>query len=142
MIDSNLDSLLKINFDVHMLDMDCEHVTVGVWDSFGNDRMNITRNVKKQRIDHKGAEKGHWYSESEVVELEFGDQSFTNEEKAELDSDWSSSSDDFKHGDFQAVIDAHDFTFINFYAEWCPHCRMFVPTWQKLDDKINQGDEK
>jgi len=141
-IDSNQDALLRVNFDVHMLDMACEHVTVGVWDAFGNDKMNITKNVLKQRIDHKGKEKGHPYTEDELVELEFSDKSFTKEELAELDADWSSSSDSFKHDDFQSVIDAHDFTFVNFYADWCPHCRQFAGTWSKFEDRINKGEEK
>jgi len=140
-LDSNQDSLLRINFDVHMLDMACDHLTVGVWDAFGTERMNITRNIQKQRIDHRGQDKGHAYSEDELVELEFSDQSFTKEELQELDSDWSSSSDQFKHDNFQTVVDSHDFTFVNFYADWCPHCRMFGPIWTQFEDKVNKGED-
>merc|ERR1719330_2103172 len=85
-IDSNQDSELQINFDVQMLDMNCDHVTVGVWDSFGTEKMNITKNVLKQRIDHKGDRKGSAYTEDDLAEIEFGDTSFTKEELAELDS--------------------------------------------------------
>lgn len=140
-IDSNQDSLLRINFDVSMMDMACDHVTVGVWDAFGTDRMNITRNVQKQRIDHKGKERGHPYTEDELVELEFSEKSFTKEELAELDADWSSSSDQFKHDDFQSVVDAHDFTFVNFYADWCPHCQKFRPIWTTFEERVNKGEE-
>lgn len=136
-IDSNQDVSLRINFDVHLLDLACEFVTVGVWDAFGTERMNITRDITKQRIDHKGARQGHPYTEDELVELEFNDKSFTKEELSELDADWGSSSDHFKHNDFQAVVDAHDFTLVNFYADWCPHCRQFAPTWKEFEDKVN-----
>jgi len=138
-VDANQDELLKINFDVSMLDVDCDHLTVGVWDAFGTERLNITKNVQKQRIDHKGAVKGQAYTEDELVELEFSDKSFTAEELAELDSDWGSSSDSFKHEDFQAVIDAHDYTMVNFYADWCSHCRDFAATWQKFENSVNEG---
>lgn len=140
-IDSNQDSLLRINFDVHMLDVACEHVGVGIWDAFGNDRLNITQNVQKQAIDHLGMDKGHPYTEDELVELEFASQEFNAEELAEVNADWSSSSDQFKHSDFQQVIDAHDFTFINFYADWCGHCRQFSPTWKIFEDKVNNKQE-
>ncbi|CAK0850970.1 unnamed protein product [Prorocentrum cordatum] len=89
-LDSNQDSQLRINFDVSMLDMACDHVTVGVWDAFGTERMNITRtNVVKTHLDHNGASKGHPYTEDELVALEFADASFSTEEQRELDSDWS-----------------------------------------------------
>jgi len=140
MLDSNQDSMLRINFDVTMLDMACDHVTVGVWDAFGTERMNITKNIQKQRIDHKGKDKGHPYTEDELIELEFSNQNFTTEEMKELDADWSSSSDQFKHDNFQSVIDAHDFTFVNFYADWCPHCRMFGPIWNQFENRLNTGE--
>mmetsp|Transcript_89050 Transcript_89050/g.157747 ORF Transcript_89050/g.157747 Transcript_89050/m.157747 type:complete len:465 (+) Transcript_89050:83-1477(+) len=140
-LDSNQDSQLQINFDVTMLDMSCEHVTVGVWDAFGTERMNITKNIMKQRIDHKGADKGHAYSDDELIELEYAGQKIEEAEKAELDADWSSSSDQFKHDSFESVVDAHDYTFVNFYADWCPHCRMFGPTWDSFEAKLNaEGD--
>lgn len=140
-VDSNQDVSLRINFDVHMLDMACEFVTVGVWDAFGTERMNITRDITKQRIDHKGARQGHAYSEDELVELEFSDKSFTKEELSELDADWGSSSDHFKHDNFQAVVDAHDFTMVNFYADWCPHCQRFAATWKEFEDRVNAGTD-
>lgn len=136
-LDSNQDSMLNINFDVTMLDMSCDHVTVGVWDAFGSERMNITKNIRKQRIDHKGADQGHPYTDDEVTDLEFSDKSLTPEDLAELDSDWSSSSDQFKHDSFESVVDAHDYTFVNFYADWCPHCRMFGPLWDQFEQELN-----
>jgi len=136
-LDSNQDSQLQINFDVTMLDMSCDHVTVGVWDAFGTERMNVSKNIAKQRIDHKGEDKGHAYNDDELTELEFSDKTLTEEDKAELDSDWSSSSDQFKHDNFESVVDAHDYTFVNFYADWCPHCRAFGPTWDQFERDLN-----
>ncbi|CAE8582353.1 unnamed protein product [Polarella glacialis] len=140
-LDSNQDSNLQINFDVTMLDMSCEHVTVGIWDAFGTERMNITKNIMKQRIDHKGDDKGHAYGDDELTELEFSNRKLEAEEKAETDADWSSSSDQFKHDDFQSVVDAHDHTFVNFYADWCPHCRMFGPSWDKFEADLNSEQD-
>merc|ERR1719191_934533 len=139
LMDSNQDQLLKINFDVHMYDLACDHLSVGVWDSFGSDRMNITRNIQKQKIDHEGKGKDRPYTDDELVELDYQDLKLTSEQQAEVDADWSSSSDSFKHEDFDSVIESHDFTFLNFYADWCPHCRMFGPTWNDFEKKLNDG---
>mmetsp|Transcript_15615 Transcript_15615/g.33927 ORF Transcript_15615/g.33927 Transcript_15615/m.33927 type:complete len:468 (-) Transcript_15615:287-1690(-) len=139
-IDSNTDSLLRINFDVEMIDINCDHVTVGVWDAFGTEKMNVSANVQKQRIDHKGSRKGTPYSMDEIAELEFTNVKHSKEEEEELDSDWGSSSDHFKHDDFQGVIDLKQFTFINFYADWCGHCRQFSPTWKKFEEAVRSPE--
>ena len=58
-VDINEDELLKIHFDISMIDIDCDHLTVGVWDAFGTERFNIiTRDIRKQRVDHTGKNKG------------------------------------------------------------------------------------
>lgn len=139
-VDSNQDTSLQINFDVTMLDIVCDHVTVGVWDAFGTERMNVTKDVQKQRIDHKGVRKGAPYTEDELLELEFSEKSFTAEELSELDSDWTATSDNFKHDSFQSVIDAHDYVIVDFYADWCSHCLHFAPTWKKFEDSLNAGE--
>lgn len=54
----------------------------------------------------------------------------------ELDADWSSSHDGFRHKSFEHVIQGHDFTFINFFAGWCSHCQKFAPEWERLAEKV------
>ena len=139
----NQDQPLQTNFDVHMYDLACEFLSVGVWDPIGRDWMNITRNIQNQKIDHQGKDKGHSYSENELVELDFQDLELTTEQQPEVDTDWTSSSDSFKHEVFDAVIESHDFTFLNFtllnfYADWCPHCQMFGSTWSKFEKRLKK----
>merc|ERR1711979_112193 len=31
---------------------------------------------------------------------------------------------------------------VNFYADWCPHCRMFSETWGKFEEKVNSEADK
>eukprot|EP01059_Diplonema_ambulator_P006724 TRINITY_DN16336_c0_g1_i1.p1 TRINITY_DN16336_c0_g1~~TRINITY_DN16336_c0_g1_i1.p1 ORF type:complete len:491 (+),score=97.93 TRINITY_DN16336_c0_g1_i1:60-1475(+) len=138
-MDSNQDKMLKINFDVTMSDLSCDHVTVGVYShGFGGDRLNITRNIQRQRIDHQGNDKGHAYTDDELLELDSNEQQLTEQEQAEYDSDWSSSSDSFRHDNFDGVIESHDYTMLLFYADWCPPCRAFKPVWNEFEASANR----
>ena len=103
LMDSNQDKLLQINFDVTFQDLPCDHVSVGIWDSFGNDRLNVTKNIIRQKIDHTGTEKGQPYSDDELIELDGNEMDISKNEQAEYDSDWASSSDNFKHDDFDGI---------------------------------------
>lgn len=133
-MDSNQDQMLRIKFDIMLHDLPCEHASVGVWDSFGTERLNITSNIQRQALDHEGNEKGTPYSEEEILELDKKDR--TSQEMEELDRDWTSK-DAPVTGSLDDVIESHDFVFMNFYAGWCSHCRVFEPEWDKFEAKMN-----
>lgn len=78
LMDSNQDQELRIKFDISMHDLPCNHLSVGVWDSFGSERLNITANVQKFKLDHKG-NVGGVYTEEEILALD--KQTFTTEVK-------------------------------------------------------------
>lgn len=130
-MDANQEKTLRINFDVSAHDLPCNHLSVGVWDSFGSERLNITSNLLKSKIDHQG--NFHAYTEEELLNLD--KHEFTDEEQAEYDKNWGSASE--THSSFDNVIDAHDYTLINFYAGWCGHCRNFAPEWDKVEKRMN-----
>ena len=44
-LDANTDTLLRINFNVTMLDLPCEYAAVDVVDVIGTNKMNVTKNV-------------------------------------------------------------------------------------------------
>jgi len=143
-MDSNQEGLLKINFDVTMHDIACDHVFIGVWDSFGTDHLNITKGITMTPISEDGlaTEKPSQYTEEELAELDAREHSLTEEEREELNADWASSSDSLKHNDFASAIAIHDLTFVNFFAEWCPHCKSLKPIWNKLENEVNSGQHE
>jgi len=51
-MDTNQDQMLRINFDLSMHDLPCNHLVLGVWDSFGSERMNITSNILKKTLNY------------------------------------------------------------------------------------------
>ena len=41
---------------------------------------------------------------------------------------------------FESWVEAHHYTFINFYAPWCVWCQRLEPVWEALAEKIESDD--
>jgi len=149
-LDSN--PYLQINFDIDMHDIECRNLDVIVIDEQGKEAIrSLDKNYRLSDLDKGGKHQGV----HRVRDTDFGNDAADDEElehkrlanklerkdgKQELDADWSDSHDGFRHQSFEHVIQYHDFTLINFFAEWCSHCRTFSPQWKELAAKIN-GNE-
>lgn len=140
---------LRINFDIDLFDLECRNLKLLVTDEFGKEPVHIiSQNYKLKSIEsgvlgarHKGdhdetiqgsseeQEEKHHQELHKQLEEQFGTEEF--------DADWASSHDGFKHQNFEHVIEYHDFTVVNFFAEWCVHCRQFSPTWSEIAKAVN-----
>ena len=58
-IDPNIDTQLRINFNITVLDMPCEFATIDVVDVLGTRTKNLTQNVNKWEIDEEGVRRGY-----------------------------------------------------------------------------------
>ncbi|KAJ1449749.1 endoplasmic reticulum-golgi intermediate compartment-domain-containing protein [Pelagophyceae sp. CCMP2097] len=54
MLDTNAETLLRINFNVTMMEIQCDYVAVDVVDVLGTNSMNVTKNVEKWQLDEFG----------------------------------------------------------------------------------------
>lgn len=140
-LDTNLDDMMLIRFDVHFHDLACEYITVGVFDSFGSNRVNVTRRVEKTPVKHSGSvEPGRQYTEEELSDLDFGSQLLSDQQRMELDSDWTSTSDKFQHSSFREVLDAHEYTFVLFCMDSARICRLYFQAWEKFTAMVNEAN--
>lgn len=152
MLDPRNPDLLQINFDVDLYDLECRNLKLVVytqgWQSRQEPLSLVASDFWLRSIDSRGRPFGMAYKPTD--DDEGGVDANADHErqmkdvikqdgKQELDADWASSHDGFKHKSFEHVIEAHDFTMINFFAEWCSHCRQFAPTWDMIAAKIH-GD--
>jgi len=130
MLDSHSSELLQINFDVDFYDIECRNLQVVVFAQNNREPLNMmSKDFWLRSVDSKGRAFGMAHKPDdppeEEAEVDVHSKRIKELKKedgaAELDSDWSTSHDGFKHKSFEHVIEAHDFTFINFF------CRVVQP---------------
>jgi len=134
-MDENNDKQIQINFDILMHDLPCRYLRIAVFDSFGDERVDAKSEVFHYiPVDTNGLFQGHAYDSADanrkIAEVDSQPPAAALDE--ELDADWSSTDDHFKHKSFVDAIVHHDYTLVLFYADWCSHCRLFHPTWNEM----------
>lgn len=145
------DKEVSISFDIDMLDIECRNLRVMVFDEFGSEPIStVATDFWFQSVDAKGKPYGAMKTAQEPDEqeemralvgrnpsLDLVD-SATKELLQDLYADWLSTHDGFEHLSFKAVIDANEFTLINFFIDTQP-CADFSHIWRTVADLLN-GD--
>lgn len=147
-LDKSGSDAMQINFDVDVHDIECRNLQVLVFAENGKERISTWgEDFWLRSIDGAGKTFGVAIKPAESPAVEAGTGSSEHDKEMsevrkqdgekEIDADWSSSHDGFKHNSFEHVIQGHDFTFINFFAGWCSHCQTFSPLWGKIAEQVN-----
>lgn len=152
LLDARDSDLIQINFDIDMHDIECRNVKAVVYSQMTDDPLPIrSQDFWLRSVDNKGRTFGMAMRPSEDDEELDADRDHDalmkkleqSDGKQELDSDWLSSHDGFKHQSFEHVIQGHDFTMVNFFASWCSHCQKFSPKWAELAKQVHgEGEGK
>lgn len=58
-IDPNTESLLRINFNITVMDIPCEFAMIDVVDILGTRKDNITKNINKWQVDSNGVRRNY-----------------------------------------------------------------------------------
>lgn len=58
-IDPNTDSLLRINFNITLMDIPCEFAIIDAVDVLGTRKDNITKNINKWQVDARGVKRNY-----------------------------------------------------------------------------------
>mmetsp|Transcript_2092 Transcript_2092/g.6207 ORF Transcript_2092/g.6207 Transcript_2092/m.6207 type:complete len:481 (+) Transcript_2092:175-1617(+) len=132
-LDTNPDQLLRINFNVTMLDLPCEYAAVDVVDVIGTNQMNVTKNVQKWSTDASGARLAYRGRNREQKELKHQEHAETIEDM-HADGVHAVELSDKSIKDFVGK----DFAFVNFYAPWCVWCQRLAPTWERLAEEVGK----
>eukprot|EP00565_Helicotheca_tamesis_P002714 CAMPEP_0185731170 /NCGR_PEP_ID=MMETSP1171-20130828/12050_1 /TAXON_ID=374046 /ORGANISM="Helicotheca tamensis, Strain CCMP826" /LENGTH=433 /DNA_ID=CAMNT_0028400377 /DNA_START=239 /DNA_END=1540 /DNA_ORIENTATION=- len=135
-IDENAEQQIRLNFNISLLDVHCDYVSVDVWDSLGTNRQNITKNIEKWQLDESGARRIFSGRNREVREVKNEEHEETHEELIEE----GSAVVELDPSNFQAFLKENELAFIDMYAPWCIWCQRLKPTWEKFAQEIEEEE--
>lgn len=135
-LDNNSDQQIELNFNITLFSLQCDYVSVDVWDVLGTNRQNVTKNVEKWQIDKDGKKKSFSGRNREMREVRHEEHEETLEELHEngIHVDEIGSKDEF----MTYVNTKHEMAFVNFFAPWCMWCQRLHPTWEKVAEEVDR----
>ena len=139
MLDTNSDTLLRINFNVTMLDLQCDYAAVDVVDVLGTNSMNVTKNVEKWQLDEHGKRMIFQGRNREQKAISYEEH---HPETVEEMMANGIHAQPLTEGGFEEYVQSHPYAFINFYAPWCIWCQRLEPTWERLAEAVAAFDHQ
>ena len=85
-LDENTQPQLRLNFNITMLDLNCDYVSVDVWDALGTNRQNVTKNVEKWQLSEGGDVRLFSGRNREMREVKHDEHDQTLEEMHDTDA--------------------------------------------------------
>lgn len=134
-LDENTQPQLRLNFNITMLDVHCDYVSVDVWDALGTNRQNVTKNVEKWQISEDGGTRLFSGRNREQREVRHEEHDRTLEEMHEEDGVHAV---ELTKDNFKSWLEENEMAFIDMYAPWCVWCQRLAPTWEKFAVEIKQ----
>jgi thiol-disulfide isomerase/thioredoxin len=130
-LEPNTDNLLRINFNITVLDTPCDYAAIDIVDVLGTRNDNVTKNINKWQVDEFGR-RANFEGRNRV--------------QRELEHDTHHDLEVLKRNGIHAVtIGEADFdkhlsdnkhTFVNFYAPWCVWCQRLEPVWEAFAERV------
>mmetsp|Transcript_7948 Transcript_7948/g.13183 ORF Transcript_7948/g.13183 Transcript_7948/m.13183 type:complete len:464 (+) Transcript_7948:78-1469(+) len=130
-IDPNTESLLRINFNITVLDMPCEYATIDVVDVLGTRNDNVTLNINKWQVDENGIRRN--YEGRNLEQRALDHDTHHNLQLLHMNGVHAVPIDE---ENFQGWIDKYDYVMVNFYAPWCVWCQRLEPVWEAFAEKM------
>lgn len=133
-LDVNEAQQLRLNFNITFQALQCDFLTVDVWDSLGTKRQNITKNVEKWQIDDQGRKRIFSGRNKEVREVVHQDHDKSLEEMHENGVHAIA----LDEKSFENFVQENENAFVSFYAPWCIWCQRLHPTWEQFAEKAEE----
>lgn len=133
-LDPNTDALLRINFNITVMDMPCEFAVIDVVDVLGTRNDNVTLNINKWQVDENGIRRNYEGRNSEQPDLLHE----TRHDAEQLQRNGIHAVP-LDTNSFDMWLSRHEYTFVNFYAPWCIWCQRLHPVWEAFAELAEQN---
>jgi len=130
-IDTNDDALMRINFNITVMDMPCEFATIDVVDILGTRSDNVTKNVHKWHVDESGVRRG--FEGRNLVQKDLMHDEHHDLVTLHANGMHAIPMDE---ASFDNHINHRQYTFANFYAPWCIWCQRLEPVYEALAEAV------
>ena len=114
-VDENVAPQIRLNFNITLMDLHCDYVSVDVWDALGTNRQNVTKNVDKWQLDEEGKRRIFSGRNRETRQLAYEEHDMTLEEMHAAEGIHAIS---LTKENFAAFLEKHPMAFIDMYAPW------------------------
>lgn len=115
-LDENEEAQIRLNFNITLLDLHCDFVSVDVWDALGTNRQNVTKNVDKWQLDEAGTRRIFSGRNREQRELRHEEHDKTLEQLHE-EGDGAHAVVLTKEN-FADFLKEHEMAFVDMFAPW------------------------
>ena len=111
-LDENDQPQIRLNFNITLMDLHCDFVSVDVWDTLGTNRQNVTKNLEKWQLDESGQRRIFSGRNREQREVQHEEHEETLEE---LHEDGEQAIE-LTPETFAGFLEQHEMAFIDMYA--------------------------
>ena len=126
----NMDTQLRINFNISMPRLPCAFASVDIRDTIGTNKMNMTTNIRKWKLSDHGADRG--------AEMAATATALQHEEEGKHPEDPVEKAQMLTTATFDNYIQSNELVLVNFYAPWCHWSRRLMPTWHHTAQLVSR----
>jgi thiol-disulfide isomerase/thioredoxin len=131
---------VQLNFNITMLDMDCQYVTLDLKDALGTNSVDVKQSIEKWGTTQDGNK--DLYKGRNKKQLNVN-HDFDEETGQNIHGTIEEMHENGVHAvaldekSLKTAFDETDFVFVKFFAPWCSHCQRLAPTWEKFAEEMD-----
>lgn len=135
----NDEKRIRVNFNITMMDQKCDFVSIDTVSQLGT-QQNITQHVTKWNLDGEGVRARYLGRNRKQKDILLHDSSIDESHASMLQNGEDVLS--LRPDDFADILSKNTYVFVDFYANWCSHCRALAPTWERLAEVMSHVNEE